>query len=118
MGRRRSDIDAELEELYAQVPSIPDCQGHCWISCGPADISDRELARIRERGIRITPAAKAKQSQETFFCEALGNNGLCRVYEIRPIACRLWGVMASMPCPYGCTPERWLTDEEGFQLVI
>lgn len=45
------------------------------------------------------------------------NGTRCSLYSIRPVICRLWGVVESMPCPHGCKPERVLTDEEGFGLV-
>lgn len=114
---RHSDADAELAELYARVPAIPDCRGLCWVSCGPADMSDRERQRIRGRGIRITPSDVARQ-EEGFFCEALTGEGRCAAYDIRPMACRLWGVTEDMPCPYGCQPERWLSEGEGFELTM
>lgn len=34
----RSEMDAQLAELYAQIPRIPDCDGRCWTSCGPVAI--------------------------------------------------------------------------------
>lgn len=46
-------------------------------------------------------------------CPALDFIGRCSVYEIRPLICRLWGVVETMKCHYGCEPERYLTDEEG-----
>lgn len=115
---RHSDTDAELAALYARVPAIPGCRGLCWISCGPADMSDRERQRIRERGIRITLSDIAKRADKAFFCEALTREGRCAVYDIRPMACRLWGVTTDMPCPYGCQPERWLSEGEGFELIM
>jgi len=44
-------------------------------------------------------------------CPALVN-GLCSVYAVRPLICRLWGVVREMACPFGCKPERWLADRE------
>ena len=114
---RHSDTDAELAALYARVPAMKDCRGLCWVSCGPADMSDRERQRIRGRGIRITPSDVAR-GEEGFFCEALTREGRCAVYDIRPMACRLWGVTEDMPCPYGCQPERWLPEGEGFELAM
>jgi len=33
--------------------------------------------------------------------------------------CRLWGLVASMPCPYGCRPEGGLLpDSEGARLLL
>jgi hypothetical protein len=42
----------------------------------------------------------------------------CRVYEIRPMICRLWGLVKGMPCPYGCRPDGGLLlDSEGKRLL-
>jgi Fe-S-cluster containining protein len=42
----------------------------------------------------------------------------CSVYEVRPLICRLWGVVDSMPCLWGCQPEpRYLTTEEGYAFL-
>lgn len=117
---RRSEIDAVLQELYDQVPSIPDCQGKCWVSCGPASWTARELQRARERGFRITSLDEARRVQQesggAFWCDALTAQGRCGLYDARPMACRLWGAMQSMPCPFGCTPERWVSDAEALEL--
>jgi Fe-S-cluster containining protein len=42
----------------------------------------------------------------------------CGVYEIRPLICRLWGLTRSMPCPYGCRPERVIEDDEAFLMIM
>jgi Fe-S-cluster containining protein len=104
--------------LYARVPAIPDCDGRCWISCGPADRSQREDQRIRAAGIRITPADEAGAQPGRYYCEALTAGKQCAVYDIRPMSCRLWGATEGMKCPYGCVPEGgWLTDQEGLELI-
>jgi hypothetical protein len=40
--------------------------------------------------------------------------GRCTVYDVRPLICRLWGMgdFEIMACPWGCEPERRLTNEE------
>jgi hypothetical protein len=112
MGMTRSQKDAALAELYAQVPSIPACDGRCWVSCGPIEMFDRERQRIRERGVKISDADVAMQSVDTFYCEAL-KDGRCMVYDIRPMICRIWGAVEDMPCPFGCVPEPgYLTADE------
>jgi hypothetical protein len=50
-------------------------------------------------------------------CPALTVLGRCSIYEDRPTICRLWGVVESMPCPWGCRPDRYLTDEQGHALL-
>lgn len=103
-----------LRELWKQIPAMKNCQGKCAISCGPLpldeDSVERELVEQRA-GKRLETVGANCQ------CAMLDRNGRCTVYSIRPTLCRLWGVVESMPCPHGCEPERWLTDEEGFKLL-
>lgn len=115
---RRSEIDAALQAIYDQVPAMLDCQGKCWASCGPVEMSLRERQRIRQAGYRITEARTAMTSPVTFWCEALTGDGRCAVYGLRPLVCRLWGAVEDMPCPFGCRPVRMLSSEEGWRLVV
>ena len=118
MGQTRSQVDAALQALYDRVPAIPDCDGRCWISCGPTDRSQREDRRIREAGYRITPVDEALKRNDTYWCEALHAGKTCSVYNLRPMVCRLWGAVEGMPCPYGCVPEGgFLSDQEGNELL-
>ena len=112
-------VDAQLQELYGQIPAIPDCTGQCWTSCGPIGMSDRERQRIRQAGIRVTPFQQAMASLETYWCEALTGDKRCAVYDLRPVVCRLWGAVEGMECVYGCVPEggRWLSEMDGYRLI-
>jgi Fe-S-cluster containining protein len=115
---RRSDRDAALQAIYDKIPEMQDCKGHCWLSCGPIEMSDRERQRIRELGVRITPGEEARRKVDTFWCEALDSQGHCRVYERRPFICRLWGTTPKLKCPHGCTPKGgYLSDLEGLALM-
>jgi hypothetical protein len=102
--------DRELDALYATLPKL-DCQGYCHESCGPIGMSVRERARIVERARKpVTCDAHAS-------CSMLAERR-CGVYEIRPMVCRLWGVVRSMPCPYGCRPEGgFLSDADGLRFL-
>jgi Fe-S-cluster containining protein len=118
MGLTNSEKDAQLASLYARIPRIPDCDGRCWTSCGPVEMSDRERQRIRAAGTRITPYTQAMANAGSFWCDALTGEKRCAVYDLRPILCRLWGAVEGMPCVYGCVPEGgYLTDAEGARLI-
>jgi Fe-S-cluster containining protein len=119
MGLTRSERDAHLADLYARIPAIPDCDGRCWTSCGPIDMSDRERQRIRAAGVRITPYQEALAGVERFHCDALTGDKRCAVYELRPLICRIWGAVEGMPCVYGCVPEggRWLSDMDAYRMI-
>jgi hypothetical protein len=102
-------IDTRLEELYAKLPKI-DCQGYCHHSCGPLAMSLREQQRIEEA------AGERPECPPGGYCSMLTDDKRCSVYEIRPMVCRLWGLVEQMPCRFGCVPEGGLmSDEEGRQ---
>jgi Fe-S-cluster containining protein len=114
----RSERDAQLAELYARIPAIPACDGRCWTSCGPIEMSDRERQRIRAAGTRITPYDKAMADVEGFWCDALTGDKRCAVYDLRPLVCRLWGAVEGMPCVYGCVPEGgFLSDMDAYRMI-
>lgn len=114
---KRSEKDAALDDLYERVPKMTGCDGRCWISCGPLDMSGRERARLREAGYKITPPAEAMMRSATFWCEALTEGHRCGAYKIRPLICRIWGAAQGMQCPYGCVPEGgFLSDAEVAEL--
>lgn len=104
--------DRELDALYATLPRL-DCQGHCHDSCGPIQMSVRERARIVQRAREpVTCGAGAS-------CSMLDGGRRCRVYDIRPMICRLWGLVKALPCPYGCRPEGGLlSDADGMRLLV
>ena len=43
----------------------------------------------------------------------------CEIHEARPLICRLFGIVDIdlMRCPWGCVPERWLSDAESRALL-
>ena len=101
---------SRLDEIYAQVPEI-DCQGWCHESCGPLVLTDAERQRITDRhGVTIPDLVR-------WTCPALTAFGRCQVHADRPLLCRMWGVVESMPCPFGCRPPRVLSDAEGHRLL-
>lgn len=108
----RREARDRLDRLYASLPSI-DCKRQCAESCGPIALGIAEYDRIKQR-LGTVPTA---DWQETLDCPLLAD-GLCSVYDIRPVLCRLWGVIEAMRCPWGCIPERYLTPEEAHAALI
>lgn len=99
----RSDIEAELEAIYASLPRI-DCQKRCHGSCGPIVMSALEWDRVAS-------AHAERTCDDDLICPYLDRiSGLCGTYEIRPLVCRLWGATESLRCGFGCEPERVLSD--------
>jgi hypothetical protein len=115
--RDRAAVLGRLQALCDQVPAIPDCDGRCWRSCGPIDMSDAERSRLEKSGMRISRPEEAARQLELYYCEAL-KDGKCTRYKLRPLICHLWGATEGMKCPYGCVPEGgWLTDAKAQELI-
>ena len=103
----------KLAAVYAKIPAIT-CAGKCQECCGPIVVSDAERKQMLRHGRPKNPAKKT----DILTCPSLDVAfGTCAVYVDRPIICRLWGVVAGMPCPYGCVPERALSNEEAYALM-
>jgi Fe-S-cluster containining protein len=124
----------KLDALYARLPAI-DCKRKCQPYCTAIMLSRLEAKRLEEkRGyLRIETAVEAanriflpapeimqknfvgllpeKDGKCTFLIPHLGT---CAAYSIRPLVCRIWGAVNNrfMRCPFGCLPERWLSDAE------
>ncbi|MFD8529476.1 YkgJ family cysteine cluster protein [Streptosporangium canum] len=118
---KRSEMDAALEALYAQVPDVG-CKGLCHEACGPIGMNPREHQRIRERGVKIPHFKDAlAELVETgdYSCPALDKDNRCTVYDIRPMVCHLWGATEGISCEYGCRPAEGdlLPDAEGYALM-
>lgn len=108
-----------LERIYRAVPSVA-CQGLCAEYCGPIDMSDEERRRITARGVTIPHASETLQAMADGAdgeCPAL-MDGRCSVYEDRPLICRLWGAVESMPCPHGCEVTPGLLVDAGAGALI
>lgn len=104
------DITEEIDRLYATLPHI-ECQRRCQKYCGPILMSKAESDRIAER-IGRTP-----QDNEDLSCPMLSLMGNCKIYDIRPAICRIYGLTKSLRCQFGCTPERWLDDAEARRML-
>jgi hypothetical protein len=98
-----------LQKIYARLPQLQ-CKGLCQKACGPIGMSPLEHeAMIAFAGKPLPPTS--------LKCPFLAPDGKCSVYPVRPLICRLWGSVKSMRCPHGCTPGRWLSDDEAFALI-
>lgn len=106
---------AALDALWATLPAM-DCRGDCWDSCGPIRMSEPERARIVAAGGPTIPDAHVRDG--AYVCPALTMFHQCGVYDLRPTICRLWGLVESMPCTFGCRPEGGLIpDAQGYEVL-
>ncbi|MDO6441689.1 YkgJ family cysteine cluster protein [Marinobacter sp. 2_MG-2023] len=93
-----------IARLREHIPSF-ECVPGCHDCCGPVTTSPEEMSRLP-----VKSDAEHEAALEDFNCVHLGPEG-CRVYEERPLICRLFGTTQNMPCPNGRRPER-MTDAD------
>lgn len=130
----REQALADLAAVYARLPGLL-CKGRCADACTVIDGSELERTLLAEAGRPLPPRMTHRQHLELIAagrgprCPALGPLRTCTVYEVRPMICRLFGLIgklraddppdpkAALACDHGCVPERWLTEAEGFELL-
>lgn len=105
--RKRRDA---LNDLYAELPALK-CKQLCAESCGPIVMTRVEWQRV------CKTLSEERKAIGSLTCPIL-ENGLCAAYDVRPMLCRLWGLVETMKCPWGCVPERYLTEEEGYEFLV
>lgn len=102
-----------IRAIYERLPRLK-CAGKCSNSCGPIAMSDVERRRVESRA-----GKRCEALGPGLTCSLLTPSGWCSVYGDRPLICRMWGVVESMPCPHGCRPEGGLMpDGEAFELML
>lgn len=107
---KKNDIEARIDAIYARLPSI-NCKGFCHIHCTGVAMSTEEFRRLKQAaGGRLTVDRGDR-------CSILDDSGRCTQHPVRPLICRLYGVVEGMRCPYGCQPDYYLTDAEGHELM-
>lgn len=70
-----------------------------------------KFAAIQARAVK-----EGRDLAKDIRCVMLQGDGTCRCYAERPFICRLWGATKAMACPFGCVPEKWMTDAEAEKL--
>jgi Fe-S-cluster containining protein len=104
----------KLEALYARLPKVQ-CRGLCYVACGPVPMTRLEANRMRkaDSGHRLPMI----REEATLTCVYLSQNKRCTVYDVRPLMCRVWGVVKSLSCMHGCIPDRWLSPGEFLRIA-
>jgi hypothetical protein len=109
MGKHTNrDAFAKLDALYARLPAI-DCRGLCGEACGPILLTTVEADRLR-RAHPTRQAPRTRLDGARRRCIYLTPTERCSVYAVRPLICRVYGLVKRMSCPFGCVPSAWLTD--------
>ena len=118
---------ADLPGVLARIPDI-ECKGKCHESCGGIMVSREEQDLIRDwcrkNGVRYHPLPqnpitllRQALNGSCSACKYLTEDKRCSIHPVRPVICRLFGVTESMPCPFGCKPDRTLAAEEGYMML-
>ena len=101
-----------LNQIYATIPTFI-CKIGCTDCCGPNFWAKTEW-------LNILTWLKARGKTERFAtgmdCPYIENNQ-CSIYEVRPIICRLFGVVDKLQCPYGCAPAKLLSGVQATGLL-
>lgn len=77
-----------------KFPAMPACT-NCGECCGPVTATLPEVLRIRKQYAKV----EWVEHEDALTC-GFYQAGKCAVYEARPAACRMYGVVREMPCPY------------------
>jgi Fe-S-cluster containining protein len=120
----------KLDHLYKYLPDVK-CKGLCSTQCTVIPVSNVERARIKEdtgedkfrdwqqffEDYKALGSYGLTPSPDCLKCPHLNENKRCDIYDIRPLICRLYGVIKSLKCPHGCLPNRWLKERDAKKLI-
>lgn len=116
---------AELERVYAQLDAIPlECKGLCADGCTVIDASELERQRLAERGVNLGPRVTHRKHLELIAqgrdqrCPGLSALNTCRVYDVRPLICRLFGMAEGLMCQHGCIPDGVISRADANRLLV
>jgi Fe-S-cluster containining protein len=111
--RAEREAFAAIDALYAELPPIA-CQGRCGISCqGGILMTDLEARRLQ-----LATHVKPRTTDARGRCVYLSPEERCTVHAIRPLICRVWGVVKMLSCMHGCVPAQWLDDRAFLRLAV
>lgn len=83
-------------KVIAKLAAMPECTS-CGECCGPVTATLDEAYAIRKH-IEAKGIEWRENAADPLKCGFYA--GKCTVYEVRPIACRMYGVVKEMACPF------------------
>ena len=107
--------EGKLKYLYSKIPEF-NCIPRCTACCGPhpwANVEHRVIAKwMSERGM-------VEKFSKTMFgdCQYIENHK-CSIYEVRPVLCRLFGVVDTPKLMCSFRPSKGhISDEEAREIM-
>jgi len=108
---KQEDIKNRLAEIYSLIPDF-DCK-NCHNCCGPIIWFKPEEILIREymkkNNIEYVVWSTDEFNKNNMRCPYIKNDK-CVIYPVRPIVCRLQGVVSELPC--SSSNKKYLSKEE------
>ena len=112
----KAEIISRLNKIYAQIPSF-DCK-HCqqcsnpimWFKAEQINIKDY----LQKHHLSFLTLSEEEFRQYQMKCPYLHNNRCC-IYPVRPIVCRLQGVIPELSCPFNNSVL--LSKEQYFRII-
>lgn len=106
------EVKKRLEEIYSKIPYFK-CDG-CARCCGPIrwfaceDVIIRDF--MKKNKIEYIKWGVNDYVKNQFRCPYLTKDKKCKIYEVRPIICRLQGHTKKLPCikktPFDISKEK------------
>lgn len=120
----REEAYAELDALYAQLDVALECKGLCADACTYIDASQLERDRIAARGVQLPPPVSHRKHLELIAvgkpqrCPGLSPLNTCKVYDVRPTICRIFGMAEGLMCEHGCIPDGIITKAQANRILV
>lgn len=122
-------MSTKLERIYNSLPDIQ-CKRLCARACVVIPVTKLEREHMVEklgrdpfpyfedfaRGYVGAKRLGFNPDLSCIKCPNLNEKNECSIHLIRPLICRLFGLVKKLRCPYGCVPERWVSDKEAKRL--
>ena len=94
----------KIWKLWDMMPEVSGCQA-CGECCNEGvTITKAEISIIKGFCQRL--GISIGMSPDGRTCPALGEDGRCQIYEVRPVGCRLYGQVQWLECGR-TTPPKW-----------
>ncbi len=105
---RSAPAASDWEAFWSRIERLPTeaCDGctDCYLRCaGELQLTHHEFASVRRflREHGLMPLARTPSRGPLDPCRFLRSDHFCAIYPVRPVICRLFGLVEWLPCPKG-----------------